>query len=76
MSDESDLEALWGMLLSRDAQRIRAAWATLAPAEQAAVHNHLRTMVTGSGWLDGQRESARVALDAIGADGDSPPMAR
>ena len=71
MSEEFDLEAIWGMLLSRDPERIRAAWTTLAPAERAAVRDHLARMTTEGGWLEGQRASAQAALDALSLDEDS-----
>lgn len=72
MTEQFDLEAIWGMLLSRDAERIRAAWATLAPPERDAVHTHLERMTVEDGWLEGQRASAQAALDALRSDrGDS-----
>ena len=76
MSDAFDLETLWAMLLSRDAERIRAAWVTLAPAERAAVLEHLRRMTTESGWADAQRASAQTALDVLDAEPDEPPERR
>ena len=67
MSDEYDLEAFWGMLLSQDAERIRTAWGWLAQHERAVVRAHLERMASEEGWLAPQRDSARAALDVIGA---------
>ncbi len=67
MSDEYDLEAFWGMLLSKDAERIRAAWGWLAQHERAAIRAHLERMASEEGWLAPQRDSARAALNIIGA---------
>jgi hypothetical protein len=76
VSDELDLETLWGMLLSRDAERIRTAWGMLSPAEQVSVRDHLYRMVTESGWLEGQRASAQAALDVLDASTGEPPASR
>lgn len=70
MSESFDLEMLWTMLLSRDAERIRAAWAMLAHAERMAVHAHLQRMTVEDGWLEGQRVSAQAALDTLGPDAE------
>ncbi|MCZ2096822.1 MAG: hypothetical protein AAGU78_13425 [Chloroflexota bacterium] len=67
MSDEYDLEVFWGMLLSQDAERIRTAWGWLAQHERAVVRAHLERMASEEGWLAPQRDSARAALDVIGA---------
>jgi len=65
MSDELDLETLWGELLSRDASRVRAVWRILTEEERIAIRIHLEKMVTAEGWLESQRVSARAALAAI-----------
>ncbi|MCC6799604.1 MAG: hypothetical protein IT325_05785 [Anaerolineae bacterium] len=67
MSDAYDLEVFWGMLLSQDAERICTAWGWLAQHERAAIRAHLERMISEEGWLAPQRNSARAALDVIGA---------
>jgi len=59
-------ETLWDYLLSRDQNRVRAAFAGLDPAEKKAVLEHLRRMSSEPGWHPEQRESARAALHALG----------
>jgi hypothetical protein len=64
----SDLEPylnIWEMLLSRRPGVIRKTFDTLDTEEQHAVLDHLRRMVSESGWQPEQRESARAALEAI-----------
>lgn len=73
MDESFDLEAIWEMLLSRNADRIRAAWAMLAHTERVAVRAHLRRMTVEDGWLEGQRASAQAALDALGSDAPERP---
>ena len=60
-----ELERIWENILSREAQRIRKQWQILQSDEQSAVLSHLRRMVSEDGWLEAQRDSARVALDAL-----------
>ena len=73
MSESFDLDMFWGMLLSRDTERIRVAWAMLAHAERAAVHAHLQRMTVEDGWLEGQRAAAQAAVDALGPDAPDSP---
>ncbi len=67
-----DLEALWEALLSRQPGRIRAAFATLSLAEQAAVRAHLMRMASEPGWHEAQRAAARAALAALDNQAGSP----
>lgn len=64
-----DIEDIWAELLSREASRVIAAWETLKIEEQAAVKAHFTRMATEEGWLEIQRESARVALAVLDAAG-------
>lgn len=59
------LEIFWDNLLSRQPERIRAAFATLTGAEQQVVLEHLRKMNQEEGWHLEQRRSAQAALDAL-----------
>lgn len=59
------LETLWAELLSRQADRVVAAWRSLNPEEQAAVKDHLLRMTTEDGWAESQQMSAAIALEAI-----------
>jgi hypothetical protein len=59
------LENLWEQLLSRQPERARAVFFSLAPEQQAAVLDHLKRMVTEAGWHPEQRISAEAALESI-----------
>jgi hypothetical protein len=59
------LEILWDSLLSRQAERVRAVFARLAPEEQRAVLKHLQNMAEGPDWHPEQRASAEAALNAL-----------
>jgi len=61
----SQLEAMWDDLLSRQPERIRAAYTALEAPEQQAVIAHLLRMVHESGWQPEQRLSAQAAISAI-----------
>ncbi len=60
------LEEFWSDLLSEEPLRIIAAWTPLDDQEKAAIHAHLKRMVTESGWLEVQRVAAAAALHTIG----------
>jgi hypothetical protein len=64
--DPIDPEDLWGRLLSRQADEVRATFAGLAPDQQTAVLAHLIRMVEEEGWHPEQRQSAQAALQALG----------
>ena len=59
------LDELWDRLLSRQPKRVREAFSSLDPESQRMVKEHLQRMVTESGWLPGQRTSAKAALKAL-----------
>lgn len=59
------LEILWDGLLSRNAERIRTAFADLDPDSQVEVLQHLERMTTEDGWHPEQRKSAQAALSAL-----------
>lgn len=63
--DGKDLEELWDGLLSRDPERVRAAFSLLEEREQKSVVTHLQRMVSEPDWQPGQRESARSALEIL-----------
>ena len=58
-------ESIWEVLLSRETDRLKAAFESISPAEREAVLLHLKKMVNEPGWQPGQRHSAQTALDAI-----------
>lgn len=62
---DAELEALWDGLLSRDAQHIREAFATLLPDERPAILAHLQRMAQEDGWHVDQKRSAQAALQAL-----------
>ena len=59
------LEILWDGLLSREPERIRAAYNGLSQAEQGVVLAHLRRMASEPDWQPEQRLSAQAALDCL-----------
>jgi hypothetical protein len=65
--DESpnSLENLWGGLLSRQPELVRATFSTLDTEERAAIRAHLQRIVSEAGWHPEQRLSAQSALDAL-----------
>ena len=62
-------EDFWADLLSREAQRITAAWSSISAEEQTAVALHLNRMVSEAGWAEVQQASASAALQALHAAG-------
>lgn len=62
------LEILWDALLSREPERIRAAFAGLDAGGQADVLAHLKRMASEEGWHAEQRASSLAALTAIGQE--------
>ena len=60
------LQILWDALLSREPERIRAAFAGLDGSAQTDVLAHLRRMALEPDWHPEQRASALAALDALG----------
>lgn len=63
--DGSFLEKTWGEILSRRPVRIKRMFAALDDASQREVLQHLKRMVSESGWQEPQVISARIALDAL-----------
>lgn len=63
MSDP--IENLWAEILSRQADRVQSAFATLSAEEKEAVLNHLKRMTCESGWHPEQVDSATKALQAL-----------
>ncbi len=60
-----DIELFWDDLLSQQAVRIQAAFDLLSPAEQSNILEHLRHMVSESGWHPSQVAAARIALQVL-----------
>jgi len=60
------LEQIWDNLLSREEEKIRAAYLALDQASQDAVFQHLLNMTREDGWHPQQVSSALVALDVMG----------
>ena len=63
------IEDFWSEILSREPERIRAAYKSLSPIEKKAVLDHLKRMVTEDGWHPEQFVSASQALDALEGEG-------
>lgn len=64
-NDPHDPEILWDRLLSRQPERVKAAFQTLSLQEQRAVLSHLQRMSSETGWHPEQRASAKAALEAL-----------
>lgn len=67
------IEELWDALLSRAPEDIREVFIKLESDQQQAVFRHLKRMVSESGWHSEQRESAKVALEALADLTDQEP---
>jgi hypothetical protein len=66
MSDP--IETLWEEILSRQSERIQAAFATLSAEEKVAVLDHLNRMASEPGWHPEQIASASKALKTLNND--------
>jgi hypothetical protein len=66
MEDRSrNPQELWEQLLSREPERVRAAFAGLDKSAKRAVMVHLGRMASELGWQPEQRASAEVALRTL-----------
>jgi hypothetical protein len=59
------IETFWEEILSRQTERIQAAFSTLSEEEKEAVFNHLKRMTREPGWHPEQVNSAKKALEAL-----------
>ena len=59
------LETIWDGLLSHDPPEILRVFNTLDSDSQKVVLLHLQDMVTESGWLPVQQQSAQIALEVL-----------
>ena len=66
MSDP--IETLWEEILSRQTERIQAAFAALSADEKASVLDHLKQMTSEPGWHPEQIASASKALETLNDD--------
>lgn len=62
MDNNFDLEKLWNNLLSREAKKVKMAFANLDKESQQAILQHLTRMANEPGWHPEQRASAEAAL--------------
>ena len=67
-ADQTGFETIWEMLLSREPERILAAYKSLPADQKSGVLDHLEQMACEPGWQFEQRISAQAALDAIPED--------
>ena len=67
---EAFLEQTWNNILSRDPQKIVKTYKALDTANQRIVFDHLKKMVSESGWQVEQIKSAQAALQAIQSDSE------
>jgi hypothetical protein len=58
-------ELFWTEILSREVERVLAAYTPLSEEEKENVSAHLQRMVSEEGWHPEQVISARAALEAI-----------
>ncbi len=61
----NNLEAIWNSLLSRNPEEIQKIFAGLDPVSKNEVLNHLKIMISETGWHPEQVKSARIALEAL-----------
>lgn len=61
----SPFDLFWSEILSREAERVQAAFSLLSKDEQKNVISHLKQMVADAGWHKEQVASARAALEAL-----------
>jgi hypothetical protein len=59
------IEKLWENILSREANLIKSAYDSLADEEKQQVVDHLKIMISESGWQKEQQISAAAALEVI-----------
>lgn len=60
------IELFWAEILSRDTEKIQAAFERLGDEdEKQAILNHLTRMATEEDWSEPQRLSAQYALDVL-----------
>jgi hypothetical protein len=62
---EAFLEKTWDALLSRDPEKIVRTFSTLDPDSQHVILEHLKKMVSETGWHPEQVISAQAALQAL-----------
>ncbi len=60
-----NLEKIWSDILSQEPGLIIATYQSLDEESQKVVTSHLQVMISEPGWSSGQKNSARIALDAI-----------
>ncbi len=60
-----ELEEFWADLLSREPEKVLAAWKSLNGDEEAAVYIHLMQMASEENWSEPQRLSAGAALEVL-----------
>ncbi|MEE4194519.1 MAG: hypothetical protein V2J07_04900 [Anaerolineae bacterium] len=60
-----DKALFWENLLSRDPEKVKAAWQMLPIEYRKDVRDHLVSMVTELDWHPEQVKSAEAALDVI-----------
>jgi hypothetical protein len=56
---------IWEEILSRDPDRVKIAYNSLSDEERRHVSDHLKKMVSESGWHQEQKISAQTAINAI-----------
>ena len=59
------IEDFWEEILSRQTERIQAAFASLSVEEKVAVLQHLKRMTSEPGWHPEQIASASKALETL-----------
>lgn len=59
------IEDFWEEILSRQSERIQAAFVPLSTEEKAAVLEHLKRMTSEPGWHPEQIASATKALEIL-----------
>jgi hypothetical protein len=63
--NEAFLAKFWDNMLSRDPQKILAAYKPLDKHDRQVVLDHLNRMLNEVGWHSEQRDSAQAALQSL-----------
>lgn len=59
------IQLFWDNLLSRNPARIKSAFSTLDEDSKQAVIEHLKKMISESGWHPEQVKSAQIAINIL-----------
>lgn len=65
MENLDPIQLFWDNLLSRNPARIKSAFSTLDENSKQAVIDHLKKMISETGWHPEQVKSAQIAINIL-----------